>query len=322
MARYVNLATSSYITLQQAKAANPNIAVGNPLKASDYAALGIAPVTETPWPTTTILQRASLTGPVKSIDGSWETTYELTSLDAGLTGADLLAFKQNLASTLSNGFSAKRASLIAAGFQYDFSAYTTDAGIACSTLTPNTAPGVLTIQMDTASQVNWLGVTAEAQVELATATFAVSALTIGADGAGYTVGTGYPLTAAGNGTGFTGTVDVDATGNLTNPQLVTPGQGYSGTTTINVDVSAGTPTTPGVITPVILQPQAFALRVAENYNVIVPATDIVKILGDAAKWATTLVFVAASLKDQLNALAVSATATPEQMVALSWPAGS
>ena len=72
------------------------------------------------------------------------------------------------------------ASLLASGFQYNFSAYSTDTGVAISTIDINDTAGVLTLQMDTNSQINWLGLTAQAQLAVAsgstTTTFPIRVL--------------------------------------------------------------------------------------------------------------------------------------------------
>jgi predicted neutral ceramidase superfamily lipid hydrolase len=138
---------------------------------------------------------------------------------------------------LAASFDAELANLLSAGFQYNFSAYSTDAGIAVSTLTLNGTAGVMTIQMDANSQINWLGLTAEAQLAV-------------------------------------------ATGNTTT---------------------------------------TFPIRVLENLNIVIPATDVVMILSAAATWKTRNIFINAGLKDQLVALTGTTAAQIAAMAAIVWP---
>lgn len=137
----------------------------------------------------------------------------------------------------SASFNAKLATVIAGGFRYDFSHYSTDKSIAVSTLTPNGTAGLLTIQMDQESQIAWCVLLSQAQLAIA----------------------------------------------------------------------ASAPTTP------------FLIRVFENVNVTVPASDIPTILGAAAAWASQQLFICAGLKDQLTALTGTTAAMIAAMAAINWP---
>jgi hypothetical protein len=319
MAYYRDRTTGAYTTIQAAQAEYPNVSVGNPLSASDYNALNIDPVIQSPVPSTTLLQAAILAPAVQDASGTWQTAYTIEDITQGLTQTQLTSLKQQLATTLSNNLNNTAAALLAGGFKYNFSAYNTDAGVAVSTLNPNGTAGLLTLQMDTDSQVNWLGVDAMAAKAIAACIYDITALAISVAGAGYTPGTSYALTAVGAGSGFSGTVDVDSTGNLVNPQLIAGGQDWEAGVTFTVDASAGTPTTPGVITATVSQPATFSLRVLENYNVIVPAADAITILTEAAEWKTGLVFTCAGLKDQLTAMANNTAVVPATMLTVTWP---
>lgn len=322
MALYRDSATGGYITLDAAKAARPNVSVGNPLSPSDYIALGINPVIAVAPPTTTLTEIAVLAPAVQNAQEIWTQSWLVIDVTKTMTPTQLISFKQNLYTTLAAKFSDMANNLVAAGFKYDFSPYTTDAGISCATLTPNGIAGLLTIQMDQNSQINWLGTTAEAQFAIADYTYQIASLAILNAGIGYTTGTGYVLTATGNGTGFAGTIDVTEDGALTNPQITSAGTGYTGNITINIDASAGTPTTSGVITATAAAPPDFPIRVFENYNIIVPAADTITILSQAAKWKTGIIFTAASVKDQLNAMIADTTKTANDMLAVTWPQGA
>lgn len=319
MSLYRDRTSGNYVTLEMARASYPNIAVGSVLSTSDYNALNIDPVIQTAVPPTTLIQRAVRGAPVQNTSGDWETTYTVVDVTTTMSASQLATFKSKLADILSAQFDAQAAAAMAVGFQFNFSAYNTSTGISCATLTPNGTAGVLTIQMDTGSQINWLGVRAMANLAIQSCSYDVTALAIGTSGAGYTPGTGYALTATSTtGSGFAGTVDVSASGALTNPKITTPGSGYTDGLTLALPAAAGTPTTAGTITATVQQPAAITLRVYENYNVIVPAAEAIAVLLAAAQWKTKVVFAAAGLKDQAIAMAANNTSTAAEMLALTW----
>ena len=319
MSLYRDRTSGNYVTLEMARAAYPNVSTGSVLAATDYDALNIDPVIQTAVPPTTLIQRAVRGAPVQNTSGDWETTYTVVDVTTTMSASQLAIFKSKLSDILATQFSSQRDNALLGGFQYNFSAYNTSTGIACSTLTMNGTAGVLTLQMDTSSQIDWLGVQAMAALAIQTCTYDVTALTIGTAGAGYTPGTGYALTAtAPTGSGFAGTIDVDASGALTNPKITNAGTGYSQGITLAIPAAAGTPTTAGTLTATVQQPSMISMRVYENYNVLVPATEAIAALLAAGRWKTTVVFYAASLKDQAAAMAANSTNTAAEMLALTW----
>lgn len=165
--------------------------------------------------------------PVKILSGNILHSALQTVYPAGSYGLSLAArmayFDQHLKD------------VVAAGFQYDFSANLTDTGIAVSTLSPNGIPGVLTIQMDDASQINWLGLYKQAESIIA----------------------------------------------------------------------AGSSAT-------------LLLRVLENYNVVLTASQALTVLMAIANWKSNLIFICAGLKDQLRALPNTADSL-QAMLDIVWP---
>lgn len=234
---YRDRTTGNYITLTAAEAKCPNISFGAVLTASDYNLLQIDPVQATTPPVPNLTQAVVLAPAVQNASGQWVAAYQLVDITLGMTQTQLTTLKQSIAATLSTNIDTAATTAINGGFRYNFSAYNTSTGIAISTMTPNGTPGVLTLQMDTDSQINWLGVDAQAQSA----------------------------------------------------------------------VAAGNPT---------LQ---IMLRVLENVNVVVPASDINGILSAAATWKSQQVFIAAGLKDQLTADVANTAVSPQQMLTAVWP---
>lgn len=161
---YRNRATGAYMTLQAALAQFPNIAFRTPLAVADLNTLGVDPVFDSPHPTLAANQILQMLPPTQDVLGNWYIAYQAVDATTTMSPPQVVAFKQLLNTQIQNNLNAQFAAVLARGFPFNFSGLLTETGIACSTLTPNTVPGVLTLQMDNSSQVNWLGVNAQAQI--------------------------------------------------------------------------------------------------------------------------------------------------------------
>jgi hypothetical protein len=164
MALFRDRTTGMLVTLAQAKLAAPNVSFGTSLTPTDFTMLNIDPVLPAAKPTRPQpYDRIVNAPPVQNSNGDWVQAFTIVDPTVNATTAQLVTIKTNLAATLSAQFDNTRAALFAAGYNNNFAGFNDNNGHPC---------GVLTLQMDANSQINWLGVTALAQLEVAAASTA------------------------------------------------------------------------------------------------------------------------------------------------------